>query len=177
MPDASTSLPKRKRGGQPGNRNRLIHGRYSKEEAAWREKMRGYRRKGRALVILVDNVLKARKALKRKLAARALAAAAGAQRSVPRGTTVSARASSPSDRVRTVSADRPGSYDAALRHRRSRPPPAGYACADPRLRSWRRTTLSAAARLIGAIGERPAEVIQHDGIVGAYAGPVVRRPS
>jgi hypothetical protein len=75
MQDASNSLPKRKRGGQPGNSNRRLHGRYTRKEAARREELRAYRRKGRALVILVDNVLRARKALKLRLAARALAAA------------------------------------------------------------------------------------------------------
>jgi hypothetical protein len=75
MPEASVSLPKRKRGGQPGNRNRLVHGRYTQAEAASRADIREIRRKGRALVILVDNILKARKALKRKRAALALAAA------------------------------------------------------------------------------------------------------
>jgi hypothetical protein len=74
MPEASNSLQKRKRGGQPGNSNRRVHGRYTKKEAARREELRGFRRKGRALVILVDNILKARKALKLRLAARALAA-------------------------------------------------------------------------------------------------------
>jgi hypothetical protein len=74
MAKASNSLPKRKRGGQPGNRNRLVHGRYTQAEAASRADIRTIRRKGRALVILVDNVLKARKALKRRRAALALAA-------------------------------------------------------------------------------------------------------
>jgi hypothetical protein len=78
MPKASKSLQKRKRGGQPGHRNRRTHGSYTGEEAARRVELRAYRRKGRALVILVDNVLKARKALKRKRAAFALAAAAHA---------------------------------------------------------------------------------------------------
>jgi hypothetical protein len=73
MPEAANSLQKRKRGGQPGNRNRLVHGRYTQAEAASRADIRTIRRKGRALVILVDNVLKARKALKHRLAARALA--------------------------------------------------------------------------------------------------------
>jgi hypothetical protein len=83
MPDASNSLPKRKRGGQPGNSNRRIHGLYTKKEAARREELRGFRRKGRALVILVDNILKARLALKRRLAARALIAAAACARRLP----------------------------------------------------------------------------------------------
>jgi hypothetical protein len=84
MQNASNPLQKRKRGGQPGNRNRLIHGRYSNEEAAWREKMRGYRRKGKALVILVDNVLKARKALKRRRALLAAHRANAPQHSILR---------------------------------------------------------------------------------------------
>jgi hypothetical protein len=83
MPNASNSLPKRKRGGQPGNSNRRIHGLYTKKEAARREELRGFRRKGRALVILVDNILKARQALKRRLAARALIAAAACARRLP----------------------------------------------------------------------------------------------
>jgi hypothetical protein len=74
MQNASNPAQKRKRGGQPGNSNRLIHGRYTKEQAVRREEICAYRRKGRALVILVDNVLKARKALRLKLAVRALAA-------------------------------------------------------------------------------------------------------
>jgi hypothetical protein len=87
MPNASNSLQKRKRGGQPGNSNRKIHGRYTKKEAARREELREYRRKGRALVILVDNILKARKALKRRLAARALAATLATPPSSPRAET------------------------------------------------------------------------------------------
>jgi hypothetical protein len=78
MLNASNSLPKRKRGGQPGNRNRLLHGRYTQAEAASRADIRSYRRKGRALVIFVNNILKARAMLKRRLAARALAAQAAA---------------------------------------------------------------------------------------------------
>jgi hypothetical protein len=78
MQNASNSAVKRKRGGQPGNCNRLLHGRYTQAEAASRADIRSYRRKGRALVILVNNILKARAMLKRRLAARALAAQAAA---------------------------------------------------------------------------------------------------
>ena len=76
MPEAANSPEKRKRGGQPGNSNRLVHGRYTQKRAARRAELWAYRRKGRTLVILVKNVLKARKALKRRLTARTLAAAA-----------------------------------------------------------------------------------------------------
>jgi hypothetical protein len=80
MPEASKLAEKRKRGGQPGNRNRLLHGRYTQDRAAWRVERRAYRRKARALTILVRNVLKARQALKRRQAARVLAAARAAMR-------------------------------------------------------------------------------------------------
>ncbi|HEY1710421.1 MAG TPA: hypothetical protein VGG10_19275 [Rhizomicrobium sp.] len=79
MPEAAKSLEKRKRGGQPGNQNRVVHGRYTQKRAAWRVELCAFRRKSRALAILVRNVLKARAALKRRrgaLAARASLVAA-----------------------------------------------------------------------------------------------------
>lgn len=47
---ARSGLPPRRRGGQPGNRNRLVHGRYSRAWRVRRAQVRTLLRQSRALV-------------------------------------------------------------------------------------------------------------------------------
>ena len=61
--DMRTLIP-RKRGGQPGNRNRLKHGRYTQRRAARREKTRALIGRARNLIIRIEMMAKARKALR-----------------------------------------------------------------------------------------------------------------
>jgi hypothetical protein len=58
---------KRKRGGQPGNTNRLRHGLYSRAHLARRDEGRALRRKTRRLIAKLGMVARARAALRRKL--------------------------------------------------------------------------------------------------------------
>gem|GEM_PF-6792281 len=64
---ASLSPPQRKRGGQPGNRNRLKHGRYKSAFAARREKTRVVLRSTLHLVIRLAMVARMRKAMREKM--------------------------------------------------------------------------------------------------------------
>ncbi|MGN6149618.1 MAG: hypothetical protein ACTHPD_13850 [Rhizomicrobium sp.] len=66
VPDISH---RRKRGGQPGNTNRLRHGRYSQPFAARKAEIDRAIAKAKALLVRVDMVLRMRKALKKKTAA------------------------------------------------------------------------------------------------------------
>jgi hypothetical protein len=63
------SAVRRKRGAQPGNSNRLSHGRYSKAEAERRAAFAALLRKSDAMLIWANNILRARAALQRKRAA------------------------------------------------------------------------------------------------------------
>ena len=63
-PDAPAQ--KRKRGGQPGNTNRLRHGLYSRAHLKRRDEGRALRRKVRHLIVRLHMVARARKTLLRK---------------------------------------------------------------------------------------------------------------
>ncbi len=65
--DATCLSPRRKRGGQPGNRNRLKHGRYTSAFAARRAKTRATLRKTRHLVIRLTMVARMHQALQAKM--------------------------------------------------------------------------------------------------------------
>lgn len=65
IPDISHG---RKRGGQPGNRNRLRHGRYSQEFAARKAEIDRAIAAAKALLVRVEMILRMRKALKAKFA-------------------------------------------------------------------------------------------------------------
>ena len=54
---AALGLVKRRRGGQPGNRNRLTHGLYARTFVARREKTRAVLRNTRALLAALTNTL------------------------------------------------------------------------------------------------------------------------
>ncbi|GEM_PF-4291774 len=58
--------PKRKRGGQPGNTNRLRHGRYAADTLTRRGQVMGLTRLARHVLVRVKMILRARKALKAK---------------------------------------------------------------------------------------------------------------
>ena len=58
--------PKRRRGGQPGNRNRLRHGRYAKAAIERRKQVTTLARLGRHALVRIRMILRARRALKRK---------------------------------------------------------------------------------------------------------------
>ena len=60
---------RRKRGGQPGNRNRLRHGRYSQEFAARKAEIDRAIAGAKTLLVRVEMILRMRKALKKKTAA------------------------------------------------------------------------------------------------------------
>ena len=57
---------RRKRGGQPGNRNRLRHGAFSAKARERREWVRGLVASTNALIVRIEMVARARKALKAK---------------------------------------------------------------------------------------------------------------
>ena len=60
---------RRKRGGQPGNRNRLRHGRYFQEFAARKAEIDRAIAAAKALLVRVEMILRMRKAMKMKSAA------------------------------------------------------------------------------------------------------------
>ncbi len=64
----AASSTARKRGGQPGNSNRLRHGRYTKATTARRAETRAWMRKANHLVMRATMVWRARKALAKKTA-------------------------------------------------------------------------------------------------------------
>lgn len=66
IPDISH---RRKRGGQPSNRNRLRHGRYSQEFAARKAEIDRAIAGAKTLLVRVEMILRMRKALKKKTAA------------------------------------------------------------------------------------------------------------
>ncbi len=68
MENGKTEVRIRKRGGQPGNTNRLRHGRYTAERIARRGQVMRLTRLGRHALLRVKMILRARKALKRKKA-------------------------------------------------------------------------------------------------------------
>ena len=57
---AATGLARRNRGGQPGNRNRLTHGMYSRACRARRERTRALVRRSHELVALASRAVRAR---------------------------------------------------------------------------------------------------------------------
>lgn len=59
-------MPKRKRGGQPGNMNRLRHGRYAADTLTRRKQVMGLTRLARHALVRVKMILRSRKALRRK---------------------------------------------------------------------------------------------------------------
>ena len=65
MPDNPPKTPRR-RGGQPGNRNRLKHGRFSRRRLERRAKVRALLRKTRGLVCRLEMGTRARRALAAK---------------------------------------------------------------------------------------------------------------
>jgi hypothetical protein len=60
-------LEKRKRGGQPGNKNRLRHGRYTEDFARRRATINRSVARAKMLLIRVKMILRMRQALKKKL--------------------------------------------------------------------------------------------------------------
>ena len=60
---------KRRRGGQPGNRNRLLHGRYTHTAQAQRQAVRALLKAARDLTIRAAMVARARRSYRRKQAA------------------------------------------------------------------------------------------------------------
>ncbi|HEX4862237.1 MAG TPA: hypothetical protein VFV07_13450, partial [Rhizomicrobium sp.] len=80
MPD-NPPKTRRRQGGQPGNRNRLKHGRFSRRRLERHARVKALLRKTRGLICRLDMGLRARKALARKSVH--LLRADGARRSVP----------------------------------------------------------------------------------------------
>src|ERR1700753_865745 len=66
MPDSAAILPKRKRGGQPGNTNRLRHGRFSAATIARHAQSRRAIARDSALIIRVEMILRMRHAWEQK---------------------------------------------------------------------------------------------------------------
>jgi hypothetical protein len=64
VPDATTQ--KRKRGGQPGNSNRLRHGLYSRTWLAQRDESRTLRRRTRHLIVKLHMIARSRNTLARQ---------------------------------------------------------------------------------------------------------------
>lgn len=69
LPNSEVRIPKprRKRGGQPGNRNRLAHGGFSQRARERRDWVRALVAETNALIIRVEMVGRARRTLKAKL--------------------------------------------------------------------------------------------------------------
>ena len=66
MPDGAAILPKRKRGGQPGNANRLRHGHFSAATTARHAQIRRAIARAKALIIRVEMILRMRHAWAKK---------------------------------------------------------------------------------------------------------------
>ena len=69
LPLSKTEVRIKRRGGQPGNRNRLVHGRYTRAAQERRQSVRALLKAARDLTIRAAMVARARRSYRRKQAA------------------------------------------------------------------------------------------------------------